>query len=177
MQFNIVSADVLRKAQEKPEDYPPADRPVDSFSFHCGMAAMLFPIINIRSSSYDHQPEVNMGKVWRKIADSLLYGDYYPLTPFTHKPDQWVAWQFHRPERGEGFIQAIRLTECPQETFQASPECISTENEYDFENLETGEKIKLSGPKLLSEGFKITLPVRSGSIWRYRVILKRLRKR
>ncbi len=143
---------------DRSEDYPPEDRPVDPFSFHCGMAAMLFPIINVRSSYYDHKPEVDMALVWRKVSEMLLYGDYYPLTPFNRSPDRWVAWQFDRPERGEGFVQAIRLADCPEETHTVYLEAILPEREYIFENLESGEKRTIKGSLLVADGFGVTLP-------------------
>ena len=42
------------------------------------------------------------------IAPSMLFGDYYPLTPYSLQLDQWIAWQFHRPELGAGVVQAFR---------------------------------------------------------------------
>ena len=156
--------------QDKPEDMPREDKAVDAFSFHCGMAAMVFPIINIRSSHYDHQPEVMMGKVWREVSELLLYGDYCPLTPFGRTADQWVAWQFDSPERKEGFVQAIRLAECAEEEFTAHLEGMEKDKDYLFENLETGEKKAVGGGELVKEGFKVRLPKRSGAVWKYRTV-------
>jgi len=36
------------------------------------------------------------------------YGDYYPLTPWTMAPDQWMAWQFNCPETRDGMVLAFR---------------------------------------------------------------------
>ena len=36
----------------------------------------------------------------------------YPLTPYSLDDDAWIAWQFHRPETGEGFVQAFRRSQC-----------------------------------------------------------------
>jgi alpha-galactosidase len=44
----------------------------------------------------------------RKIAPAMLYGDYYPLTPYNRQTDQWIAWQFNQPDQGDGMIQAFR---------------------------------------------------------------------
>ena len=41
----------------------------------------------------------------------LMLGDYYPLTPYTLQPDQWIAWQFSRPALGESVVQAFRHAE------------------------------------------------------------------
>ena len=44
---------------------------------------------------------------WKQVAEDF-YGDYYPLTPYTLSEKDWIAWQFHRPEAGQGMIQAFR---------------------------------------------------------------------
>ena len=35
-------------------------------------------------------------------------GDYYPLTPYSLDDTAWMAWQFDRPDLGEGVVQAFR---------------------------------------------------------------------
>ena len=154
---------------DKPENVPPEDRCVDDFSFHCGFGPMLFPIINIRSSTYDHAPEVAMTRVWRKVADLLTYGDYYPLTPFSKAPDRWVARQFDRPETGEGMFQAIRLPGCPAESYTAFLQDIDPARDYLFHNPASGEKRLVSGSALTTAGFQVELPARAGVIWKYRL--------
>ena len=49
-----------------------------------------------------------------KIGPAMLYGDYYPLTPYSLAEDVWIGWQFHRPATGEGCVQAFRRAACPQ---------------------------------------------------------------
>jgi alpha-galactosidase len=44
----------------------------------------------------------------RRSMVHLLYGDYYPLTPYSLEQDTWVAWQFDDPESGTGLVQAFR---------------------------------------------------------------------
>jgi alpha-galactosidase len=155
---------------EVPAVLPKADQPVDNFSFHCGMAPMLFPIINIRLSTYDHTPEVKMTQVWKKIAELMLFGDYYPLTPFSQDPEQWVSWQFDKPENGEGFIQAIRLADCPQSRFTAILKAVDPLLSYRLENLEDGTIMDLQGEILLKDGLEMELSKRSGTIWYYRTL-------
>ncbi len=51
---------------------------------------------------------------WRRVAPFML-GDYYPLTRYSLKRDQWIAWQFDRPDLGGGEIQAFRRADSPYE--------------------------------------------------------------
>ncbi len=141
---------------------------IDSYSFHCGMAAMLHPSLDIRRDDYDYELANRMIDIWRRASEFILYGDYYPLTPFHRSPEKWVARQFDRPERGSGFIQGFRFPESPDEKFTIHPKEISSDATYAFENPESGETTKISGKNLSQEGFTFTLPKRSAAIWFYR---------
>lgn len=40
------------------------------------------------------------------------YGDFYPLTPCSETADQFVAYQFHRPDLDAGLVLAFRRPDC-----------------------------------------------------------------
>jgi alpha-galactosidase len=144
------------------------DKSVDSYSFHCGIAAMLFLTLDIRREDYDYATVRKMIPIWRRTSDLILFGDYYPLTPF-HRSDQgWCARQFDRPELERGFIQGIRFPASPDETFTVYPQAMQPLVTYFFENVETGESQEISGEELNRVGFTFALPTRSGAIWFYR---------
>ena len=132
------------------------------------MAPMLFATLDIRRDDYDFRLAAKMIGVWRAVADLMLDGDYYPLTPYHRSPDQWVAWQFDRPERGRGFIQGIRLPAAQEEALVVRPRALVPDATYVFENPETGETRELAGVALLRGGFSFALPARAGAIWCYR---------
>ena len=152
-------------------DQSPAGRyntQVDSYAFHCAMAPMLAMGMNIRLDNYDYPLARKMTDVWRQVSDLILYGDYYPQTPFGRSDDLWVSWQFDLPEKAEGFVQAIRLPKCPQETLSIHPKAMDASATYVFKNPETGESKNISGKELTDTGFTFTQPARSGAIWTYR---------
>jgi alpha-galactosidase len=145
------------------------DKQVDAFSFHCGMAPMMFATLDIHREDYDFDTAVKMIAIWRNAAETMLHGDYYPLTPFSISPDQWVVRQFDMPENQHGIIQGFRLAECPEESITVAPRGFSPSNVYVFENQETRQVIEISGAVLDQEGFRFTLPKRSAAIWFYRI--------
>ncbi len=140
---------------------------VDSFSFHCGFAPMLSTGLDIERDDYDYGLAQKMIEIWRRASELLLYGDYYPHTPFHRDPKRWVAWQFDSPESGLGFIQGIRLPQSPEKSISLFPKNVSEGAVYTFENLETKETQEISGEELTSHGFTIALEKRSGAIWFY----------
>jgi len=145
------------------------DHRVDSFSFHCGMAPMLMPSLDIRREDYDFALAARMIALWRRAAPLLLRGDYYPLAVSDRTAATWAAWQFDSPETGEGLIQAIRLPAAPEE-LTLRPRGLAPEATYAFENAETGERWESPGGALLEQGLNVALPPRSGAIWFYRRI-------
>jgi len=145
------------------------DHQVDSFSYHCGMAPMLFATMDIRRDDYDFALAREMIALWRRASVLMLHGDYYPLTPIHRSTDKWVARQFFCPETGEGFVQGIRLPSSPQESLTIHPQGIQSDARYVFENLENGETRQLMGSDLVQYGFTFTLPPRSGALWFYTI--------
>ncbi len=143
------------------------DQSADSFSYHCGMAAMLFATMDIRRDDYDFGTVRTMLDVWRSVADVLLHGDYYPHTDFHKDNARWVAWQFDQPEENHGYIQAIRLQQAPQASITIQPRAINADANYIFNNPETGESCEVSGAVLIRDGFTITLSQRQGAVWLY----------
>lgn len=154
--------------QLQPEDDRRFDETIDSFSFHCAMASMLFASIDIRRDDYDFARGRQLIAIWRRAAPLLLHGDYYPCTAFSRSPEQWVAWQFDWPEIGEGLLQGIRHSACPEETFTIRPQGLDPEADYLLENPETDDRLRLSGAALLRDGLALSLSPRSGALWFYR---------
>jgi alpha-galactosidase len=144
------------------------DHKVDSFSFHCSLAPMLFATLDIRRDDYDFALARQMIAVWRRAAPLMLHGDYYPHTPAHRNAAQWVAHQFDSPETGAGLLQAIRLPAAPDEKLTIFPHGLQAEARYVFEEAETGEIRDLSGEALIEDGFTFALPAREGSVWFYR---------
>lgn len=105
--------------------------------------------------------------IWRRIADLILQGDYYPLTPYHRSADQRLVRQFDRPEEGRGFIQAIRLPAATVETLTVYSQGLQEEAGYRFENPETGETRELTGAAVQQQGFTFALPKRAGAVWMY----------
>ena len=42
-----------------------------------------------------------------------FYGDFYPLLSFSLADDAWAAWQYDRPDLGEGMVVAFRRENSP----------------------------------------------------------------
>ncbi len=150
---------------------PPGDRfneAVDVFAFHCGMAPMLMLGLDIRRDDYDFDLVRRLVGLWRQAAFFMLYGDFYALRPWGRDADRWVAWQFDRPETGEGLLRVLRLSSSPEEAIRLRLHGLCAQVEYTLRNPENEEETRLAGSVLLEEGFPVQLPPRTAACWFYR---------
>ena len=69
------------------------------------------PVGTCANKDLDYELLRKLTDEWRAVAPYYL-GDYYPLTPYSLDKNVWMAWQFDRPEAGEGMVQAFRRDEC-----------------------------------------------------------------
>lgn len=88
----------------------------------------------------------------------LFRKDFYPLTPYSIQNSDWMAWQFHDPDRHTGLIQAFRRNDCPDARLQCVPQGLDPSVDYILTNLDSRESMRAAGRKLLDAGFTITLP-------------------
>ncbi len=145
----------------------------DAFAFHCALAPMLAPAVDIKRPDNDFGTVRQMVAIWRSVAEILLEGDYYPLTPPGRSGKEWVVWQFNRPAdlgRGtgaDGFVQAIRLAGSDEDRSSARLQGLDRNKVYALEEAETGERREVAGASLLDDGLHFELPRRRGSIWTY----------
>ncbi len=83
----------------------------DAYTFRSNMVPFTNCLFDVRSKTLDFNLLRRLTAQSREIADNFL-GDFYPLTEYSTTKDSWMAWQFDRPEMGEGFVQAFRRDKC-----------------------------------------------------------------
>jgi alpha-galactosidase len=99
---------------------------------------------------------------WKTFAPNY-YGDYYPLTNYTLANDQWMAWQFDRPEAGEGVVQAFRREASVYESARFPLFGLDAGAQYRVTNLGHSEKtVVFEGDTLINDGLPITIGERPG---------------
>jgi alpha-galactosidase len=92
-----------------------------------------------------------------------FYGDFYPLVSFSLSDDTWAAWQFNRPDLGEGMVLALRRQRSPFTSIDAPLRGLDPGAEYEISSKDTGTTIRLSGRELAEEGLPIEINEKPGS--------------
>ena len=91
---------------------------------------------------------------WRAVAP-LFWGDYYPLTPYSPSEDAWIAWQFNRPDQGDGMVQAFRRAQCASGRVSL-PLCdLEPGRTYTLRNLDNAEATEATGVSLMKDGLAV----------------------
>jgi alpha-galactosidase len=102
-----------------------------------------------------------------EIVRDCCIGDFYPLISFSLEKVVWAAWQFDRPDEGDGVIAAFRRQESPFPKMEAILKGLQPETKYDFKDLDTGLVCTYSGLELMADGLEITIPKMPGSVLIY----------
>jgi alpha-galactosidase len=161
-------------------------RPNDSYHFRSGMApGLAFALFNV--AGYPNQigkfiPDDFPNEWMRnmvtqlKIARPYYYGDYYPLLPCSQNSDcgsdprkensagfEWAAWQFNRPEQGDGMVQAFRREENEQATQTLRLRGLDPTGTYEINNFDAKSTMKVSGKELMQNGLPVEISMKRGA--------------
>ena len=92
-----------------------------------------------------------------------LFGDYYPLMPYSLDQTAWTAWQFDRPDLGGGMVQAFRRAECAFEERSVTLQGLDPDAVYTLTNLDVAGTTAVTGRALMDSGLSITIEGQPGS--------------
>jgi len=142
--------------------------PVEPYAFWSNAGQSTGFGIDIRLKDLDYDTIRRLISQWRQIAPNY-YGDFYPLTPWTRDDTVWMAWQFDRPEAGEGLVQVFRRHNSFYESAHLKLFGLDAQASYAVTNLDTGASERHSGRELLDDGLAVTMSAKpSGAVLTYR---------
>jgi len=135
--------------------------PVEPYAFWSNAGQSTGFGIDVRLKDLDYAAIRRLLGQWRQIAPDY-YGDFYPLTPWTRDDTAWMAWQFDRPEAGQGMVQVFRRHESFYESARLKLRGLDADAKYAVANLNTGEQEIRNGRELLNDGLPVTLAEKPG---------------
>ena len=135
---------------------------VDSYLFRSCMCAGNIPCWDMRKKDLDYGLLRKLTAEWRSVAPNYL-GDYYPLTPYSLEKSAWMAWQFDRPEKGEGLVQAFRREECGDSAKTFHLHGLDLAAAYEVTDLDAGTPTRVSGKELMEKGLTVEIKAKPGA--------------
>jgi alpha-galactosidase len=136
---------------------------VDKYLIRSQMSPEFTVGIDTRRKDLDYKLFRELTDQWRLVSP-CYFGDYYPLTKFELGNAIWMAWQFDRTDTGQGFVQAFRRGDCPEESVVLRLRGLDPDARYTLKDVDAGSSWQASGRELLDEGITVTSPVRPAAI-------------
>jgi len=135
--------------------------PVEPYAFWSNACPALGNGIDMRVREIDYAALRKLYEQWRSV-NANYYGDFYPLTPWSRDNTAWMAWQFDRPESGEGMVQVFRRADSPYTSAVFPLHALEAESQYVFTDVSSGAATTVKGEDLLQKGLAVNLPDKPG---------------
>jgi len=130
--------------------------PVEPYAFWSNAAPSLGSGIDVRVPNIDYDALRRLVGQWRKTS-SCYYGDFYPLTTYSRKGDAWIAWQFDRPDLGQGMVQAFRRKDSKSESSHFKLRGLDPSTRYRLTTFDVPGTIERTGRALMDEGLSVSI--------------------
>jgi alpha-galactosidase len=111
--------------------------------------------VDTRRKDLDYDLLRKLYRDWRQVSSCYL-GDYYPLTPYRRTADAWAAWQFDRPDTGEGIVQAFRRKDCAGQSITLKLRGLRPKTRYELKDLDSTQPREVLGRELMEAGLTVT---------------------
>ena len=103
-------------------------------------------------------------KQWLDIS-YYYFGDYYPLTPYNPENDVWMAWQFDRPDLGEGMVQVFRRADSIYEAARLKLRSLHPDTNYLVTDIDAPDEQKhFTGSELMQKGLPVVVNESPGAM-------------
>ncbi|MBI2842941.1 MAG: alpha-galactosidase [Armatimonadetes bacterium] len=134
----------------------------DPYTFRSETAPSVLWAWDMRRPDLDYDLMRSWMATWRELAPNCL-GDYYPLTSYSTASNVWMAWQFDRPEVGEGMVQAFRRPDNTQLTVVFKLRGLDPAAQYTVSDIDSGLLGTVTGSVLTDQGVAITITSQPGA--------------
>ena len=118
--------------------------------------------VDVRKNSLDWALYRRLANEWRHVAGFML-GDYYPLTPYSLAETNWIAWQFHAPDRHAGVVQAFRRSQTGPSTTVLRLQGLVPKAQYLITDFDSGIPRIMSGQDLMQPGLPVEITTQPGA--------------
>lgn len=135
---------------------------VSPYAYRSGHASNVVLGYDLRRKDLDYAQLRKLAEEWRRIV-GCYEGDFYPLTGYSRDDSAWLAWQFHRPEQGDGVVEAFRRPGCAAASSTLRLSGLDAAGTYDVTDLDAATARQISGKELLERGLPIEVRSRPGA--------------
>jgi alpha-galactosidase len=91
-------------------------------------------------------------------------GDYHPISQYSQASDAWMAWQFDRPDLGEGLVQVFRRPDSLCDGACLPLRGLDPDGRYTVVNRDLPETSVHMGQELMEKGLPLTVAQRPAAV-------------
>lgn len=126
---------------------------IEPYDFRSGMGTNFSAALDYNDPAI-WTPAIELLSQYKSIRH-LFQGDFYPLTPYSTSQEAWIAWQFDRPDFGEGMVQAFRREKSIHESIKLNLRGLDPDSRYFVKNIDSTDSEEITGSKLMNKGLDI----------------------
>ncbi len=136
---------------------------MDPYSYRSSLGSSVGTGWDVRDPNLDYPLLRKLeAEFWQ--AAPFFREDYYPLTPFDPGETAWMAWQFNRPGRGDGMVQAFRRDRAADASKSFQLRRLDPSSQYEITNLDSGISYTASGRDLMRKGLVVEMKGQPGAL-------------
>lgn len=135
---------------------------VEAYGFRSNMQPSLTLCYDMRLKTLNYALAKRLFDQLRQIGPNFL-GDFYPLTDYSLANTAWMAWQYDRPEAGEGIVQVFRRQDCADAAQSYRLRGLDPVATYEVTNFDIAEATRVSGKDLMEKGLTIEIKDKPGA--------------
>lgn len=135
----------------------------DRYPFRSAMCPSMTCCLDVRRTDLNYPLLRKLFSQWRQLSPYFL-ADYYPLSPYSTGTDVWMAWQFNRPESGDGMVQVFRRHNSPYEEARYRLRGLEAVAQYAVTDIDTLKVCKYEGRELMEEGLPVRISAQPGAV-------------
>ncbi len=145
---------------------------MDAYNFRSQMSPAFTACFDMRRKDLPYAEARRLVNQWKGEIAPNYFGDFYPLTPFTTANDAWLAWQFDRPEAGQGMVQVFRRANSIYESARLKLRGLDSHARYLVTDLDKpASPQRFTGSELADKGLLVSAPTQPAAlVFAYRVL-------
>lgn len=143
--------------------YGTGTREIDPYIFRSNMCPAINSCWDMRRRDLNYDLARRLVEQWRSVAP-YYSGDYFPLTGYHIGNDVWMAWQFDRPDLGEGMVQVFRRSASAYESARFPLRALTPEATYEIRDLDAAAPLKMTGREITEQGLPVSIRQRPGAL-------------
>lgn len=137
------------------------DNVIDDYSLRTAFVSWLTMGYDIRRGDVDWAKIISYTNEWREI-NGCLYGEYYPLTPWSYNKTDWIGWELFDPDKNTGFILMFRRAENQEAEKTFKLHGLDADKIYEVKDFDRGIT-DISGKTLMEQGYTVCIGNPRGS--------------